>query len=237
MGRGIHDWLDSHFHFSFAEYFNPENIEFGVLRVINDDQVKQGKGFGAHPHKDMEIVSYCVDGELTHGDSMGNEETLTRGQVQYMSAGTGVIHSEYNLGTKLLRFLQIWIYPDASGYKPNYGDYKFNWSDRVDKWLPIVTSVGNKENVAPIKIHQDVNIYATEITKGRKQAFEVAPGRQAYMVLIEGDAVVSNPDGSSVINMTMRDGLEIIEQDIEIEAKENAHILILEMQKPVSKLN
>jgi redox-sensitive bicupin YhaK (pirin superfamily) len=98
MGRGVHGWLDSHFHFSFAEYYNPENIQFGILRVINDDMVESQMGFDTHPHENMEIISYVVDGELTHGDSMGNKQTLTRGQVQYMSAGTGVLHSEYNLG-------------------------------------------------------------------------------------------------------------------------------------------
>ena len=126
MGRGIHGWLDSHFHFSFAEYYNPQNIQFGVLRVVNDDMVQPGTGFDTHPHQNMEILSYVVQGELTHADNMGNEQTLTRGQVQYMSAGTGVLHSEYNMGKDLLRFLQIWILPDASGYQPNYGDYRLS---------------------------------------------------------------------------------------------------------------
>lgn len=96
MGRGKHDWLDSHFHFSFADYYNPQNMQFGVLRVINDDLVKPNTGFDTHPHKNMEIISYVVDGELSHSDSMNNQHTLTRGQVQYMSAGTGVLHSEHN---------------------------------------------------------------------------------------------------------------------------------------------
>src|SRR6478609_6171421 len=98
MGSRNHGWLRSKFHFSFAEYYNPANIQFGVLRVINDDLINPQTGFGTHPHKDMEIISYVVNGELTHGDNMGNKNTITRGQVQYMSAGTGVHHSEYNLG-------------------------------------------------------------------------------------------------------------------------------------------
>ena len=125
MGRGIHGWLDSHFHFSFAEYYNPENINFGVLRVWNDDIVLPGTGFGTHPHDNMEIISYVLEGELSHADSMGNEQTLTRGQVQYMSAGTGITHSEYNHGEVPLRFFQIWIFADKRGYRPNYGDYRF----------------------------------------------------------------------------------------------------------------
>ncbi|MDR2610288.1 MAG: pirin family protein, partial [Clostridiales Family XIII bacterium] len=96
-GRGVHEWLDTRHHFSFADYYNPDNINFGALRVVNDDLVKPNTGFGPHPHRDMEIISYVVEGELTHGDSMGNKRTLERGHVQYMSAGTGVIHSEENL--------------------------------------------------------------------------------------------------------------------------------------------
>ncbi len=126
MGRSQLGWLDSHFHFSFAEYFNPDNMQFGALRVINDDIIKAQTGFGAHPHEDMEIITYVIQGELSHEDSMGNASTLTLGQVQYMSAGTGVIHSEHNWQNEAdLRLLQIWILPDDSGYEPNYGDYRF----------------------------------------------------------------------------------------------------------------
>ena len=114
MGKSNLGWLRSVFHFSFAEYYNPKNINFGVLRVINDDLVDSQTGFPTHPHQNMEIISYVVNGELTHGDSMGNESTITRGHVQYMSAGTGVYHSEQNFGDETLRLLQIWILPDQS---------------------------------------------------------------------------------------------------------------------------
>ncbi|MDR3365221.1 MAG: pirin family protein [Clostridiales Family XIII bacterium] len=225
MGRGVHDWLDSHFHFSFAEYFNPLNINFGALRVINDDLVKPGKGFGAHPHENMEIISYVVDGELTHGDSMGNRHTLTRGQVQYMSAGTGVTHSEFNLGNDTLRFLQVWILPDGRGYQPNYGDYRFEFGQREGKWLPIATWTENTESAAPIKIHQDVNVFATYIKAGGTGRFSVAEGRQAYMALIEGGAGVNG------IKLAARDALEIAEEDVEIRASSDAHIFLVEMGK------
>ena len=109
MGKSDLGWLRSKFHFSFAEYYNPSNMGFGVLRVINDDLIDPHTGFDTHPHKDMEIISYVIEGELTHGDSMGNKSTLKRGQVQYMSAGTGVYHSEHNLAKGISRFLQIWI--------------------------------------------------------------------------------------------------------------------------------
>ena len=122
MGRSSLGWLESWFHFSFAEYYNSDNINYGVLRVINDDTIRPGTGFDLHSHRDMEIITYVIDGELTHADSMNNQRTLKRGDVQYMSAGTGVVHSEHNLGEKPLRLLQIWILPDRRGLEPQYGD-------------------------------------------------------------------------------------------------------------------
>ncbi|MDR2157019.1 MAG: pirin family protein [Clostridiales Family XIII bacterium] len=223
MGRGVHEWLDSHFHFSFADYYNPDNIRFGVLRVINDDLVRPGKGFDVHPHRDMEILSYVVDGELTHGDSMGNRRTLTQGQVQYMSAGTGVLHSEHNFGEGILRFLQIWILADKDGYQPNYGDYRFKPEDRFDRWLPIATWTENAQSEAPIKIHADVNVYAAIISENGSLAFPVGENRQAYMVLIDGEASVAD------ITLSKRDGLEIVGESVEVKAASRSHILVIEM--------
>lgn len=222
MGSSNLGWLRSKFHFSFAEYYNPDNINFGVLRVINDDLVEAGNGFDTHSHRDMEIISYVVNGELTHGDSMGNKNTITRGHIQYMSAGTGVYHSEHNLGKDTLRFLQIWIFPDKQGYSPNYGDHRFNWDDRHNTWLHMVSS---KDGSAPIKINQDMNIYSIELEKGKEIDFQVKEGRQSYLVQIEGNSLINN------IELNDRDGMEIVEEDILIRAKETSHILILEMNK------
>lgn len=222
MGSSDLGWLRSKFHFSFAEYYNPDNIQFGVLRVINDDLVKPGTGFGTHPHRDMEIISYVVNGELTHGDSMGNKNTITRGHVQYMSAGTGVLHSEYNLGEDTLRFLQIWILPDKYGHTPNYGDYRFNWNDRKNKWLQIVSGL---DGDAQIKINQDANIYTVELEEGKEISFPVKEGRQAYLVQIEGTSTINS------IELSDRDGMEIVEEDITIKAEKTSHILIVEMKK------
>lgn len=222
MGSSNLGWLRSKFHFSFSEYYNPSNINFGVLRVINDDLIDSNTGFDTHPHKDMEIISYVVDGNLTHKDSMGNKDTLTRGEVQYMSAGTGVYHSEHNLGEDTLRLLQIWIFPDKEGYKPNYGDKKFKWDDRKNKWLHMVSS---KSGAADIKINQDVNIYSLELDKDKKINFPVKVGRQAYLVQIEGTSIIDN------IELSDRDAMEIIEEDILIKSKETSHILIIEMPK------
>jgi redox-sensitive bicupin YhaK (pirin superfamily) len=225
MGRSRLDWLDSHFHFSFADYYNPDNIQFGALRVWNDDMVQPGTGFGKHGHQNMEIISYVIQGELTHGDSMGNRHTLTRGQVQYMSAGTGVVHSEMNLGRGLLRFFQIWILPDQDGYPPAYGDHRFLMEDRLGRWLPIATQAGNADSEAPIQVHADINAYAAVIEKGQTLGFNVAAGRQAYLVLAEGEAQVAG------IHLKMRDAIEITEEDIVAEALEDAHMVIIEMGK------
>jgi redox-sensitive bicupin YhaK (pirin superfamily) len=225
MGRGKHEWLDSHFHFSFAEYCNPDNVQFGVLRVMNDDQVQPGTGFETHSHKNMEIISYVVEGELTHADSMKNEETLTRGQVQYMSAGTGVHHSEFNHGKSLLRFFQIWILPDKNGYPPNYGSRRFALEDRRNKWLFIASEAGKPG--APIQIHADVNVYATLLDTGKSLDFKVGSDRQAYLALIEGEAGVNG------VSLSERDALEIVEEDIRLaaEGQNPSHALILEMAK------
>jgi redox-sensitive bicupin YhaK (pirin superfamily) len=225
MGRAKHGWLDSYHHFSFDQYYNPDNIQFGVLRVVNDDRVQPGEGFGTHPHKNMEIISYVVEGGLSHADSMKNEETLTRGQVQYMSAGTGVWHSEYNNGDILLRFLQIWILPDADGYEPNYGSQRFAEGDRKNKWLHIATSARNIASDAPIRIHADINAYATILDDGFDIDFKVAPGRQAYLVQIEGEADING------IRLSMRDALEISEENITIKPIGQSHFIVIEMAK------
>jgi redox-sensitive bicupin YhaK (pirin superfamily) len=223
MGRAFHGWLDSHFHFSFAEYYNPDNIRFGVLRVLNDDLVEPGTGFDPHPHQDMEILSYVVEGELTHTDSMRNRKTLSRGQVQYMSAGTGVVHGEHNRGESKLRFLQIWILPDRKGYTPNYGEYRFAFEDRENKWLPIAAGTENEGSTAPIRIHADINAQAALLTGGRPLDLAVAEGRQAYLILIEGEADING------LRMSQRDGMEIVEENVTITPKDSAHILVIEM--------
>lgn len=222
MGRSNLGWLNSLFHFSFAGYYNPDNMNFGVLRVINDDLVEVNTGFDTHPHRDMEIISYVVDGSLTHGDSMGNKNTLTRGHVQYMSAGTGVYHSEHNLGDTLSRFLQIWIVPDKKGHTPNYGDYRFEWDDRKNKWLHIVS---DKKGDAVIKVNQDVNFYVLELDNENDIDFQVGKDRQAYLVQIEGSSLINN------ISLSKRDALEIVEEDIKIKATELSHFIIVEMKK------
>jgi redox-sensitive bicupin YhaK (pirin superfamily) len=221
-GKSNQGWLRSIFHFSFADYYNPYNINFGVLRVVNDDLIEQGEGFDTHPHQDMEIVSYVVNGELTHADSMGNKRTLSRGHIQYMSAGTGVTHSEHNYGKELLRTLQIWIFPDKRGYTPNYGDYMFEWNNRKDKWFHIVSG---QNGDAPIKINQDANISVLELSEGKEIEFLVADNRQAYLVQIEGESVIND------IQLNEKDAMEITEENIKIHANITSNFLVIEMKK------
>ncbi|MBM7833851.1 pirin family protein [Clostridium sardiniense] len=222
MGKSNLGWLKSSFHFSFAEYFNIDNMHFGPLRVLNDDLIEAGTGFDTHPHENMEIITYIVSGELTHGDSMGNKRTLSRGNMQYMSAGTGVYHSEHNLSDDMLRLLQIWIIPDKQGLKPQYGDFEFNFDDRRNNFLHMVSSM---EGNAPIKINQDVNIYTLFLEEGKEIEFKVEDGRQVYLVQIEGNSIINN------IKVNERDALEIIEEDISIKSKTDSHFILIEMRK------
>lgn len=224
MGKSDLGWLQSNFHFSFADYYNPSNMNFGVLRVLNDDIIHAGEGFDLHPHKDMEIISYVVDGYLSHGDSMGNSRTLSRGNVQYMSAGTGVFHKEQNLSNESMRLLQLWIIPDKRGYTPDYGDVLFTEDDRKNKWLWIASS---KSKDAPVKVNQDINIYVTELEKGLELSLDVETSRQAYLVQIEGN---SDINGNQLDAM---DALEIVEESVTIKALEKTHVLVVEMKKHI----
>ena len=221
MGKSDHDWLHSIFHFSFAEYYNPDNIHFGALRVVNDDTFDPHGGFSTHPHENMEIISYVVEGKLTHADSMGNQRTLTKGQVQYMSAGTGVTHSEFNDTDDPLRFLQIWIIPDNQGYSPNYGDYRFAWEDRVGSWLLVASGTQEK---APIKIHQDMNVSTVFLSAGESISYKLAKGRQAYVIQIEGDGQINGKD------IQEKDAAEVTkEPEIELKAKTDSHYILFDM--------
>ena len=223
MGRSRMGWLDSHFHFSFAEYRNPANMNFGVLRVLNDDLVEPGTGFDTHPHQDFEIISYVVDGELTHADSMANKQVLTRGQSQYMSAGTGITHSEHNRGSSMLRLLQIWLFPDRKGYEPRYGDQRFRWEDRINRWMPMAS--GDGDSRFPIQVHADIHMYSAVLEPGKELICTAGPGRQAYLTLIEGEAEAGN------VTLKSRDALEIVEETVTIRAGEAAHMLVIEMAK------
>ena len=224
MGTSNLGWLESRFHFSFAEYRNPNNMNFGVVRVLNDDIVHANSGFDTHPHANMEIISYVVKGEITHKDSMGNSETLKRGEVQYLSAGDGIYHSEHNVHkTEDLRLLQIWIVPPKAGLPRLYGSKRFEEIDRKNRLLNIVSS---QNGTADIKIYQDINIYVSELETNKTLDFKIEKNRQVYFVQIEGS--------SSVNEIILNDGdaMEILDiEEIKIKALENSHFLFIEMAK------
>ena len=222
MGSSDLGWLKSKFHFSFADYHNAENINFGVLRVLNDDLVQPQTGFDTHSHRDMEIISYVIDGELTHADSLGQQRTLTRGDIQYMSAGTGIHHSEHNFGQVTARFLQIWIFPDKKGYPPKYGDYRLPLESRKNKWCHIVSGIAGD---APVRINQDANIYVIQIDKDKEVNFSVKNGRQAYLVQMEGTSTIYG------IDLSERDAMEITEENILLKSVQLSHCILIEMQK------
>ena len=224
MGTSNLGWLESRFHFSFAEYRNPNNMNFGVLRVLNDDIVHPESGFDTHPHANMEIISYVVNGEITHKDSMGNSETLKRGEVQYLSAGDGIYHSEHNVHkSDDLRLLQIWIIPPKAGLPRLYGSSKFEEKNRINKFLNIVSSTDGN---ADIKIYQDVNIYVSELEIDKSLEFEIKENRQIYFVQIEGSSNINE------ITLNAGDAMEIVDiEKIEIKALGNSHFLFIEMAK------
>lgn len=219
MGKSDLGWLQSRFHFSFAEYRNPANVRFGVLRVLNDDIVRANSGFEMHPHENMEIISYIVDGEITHKDSMGNSETLKRGEVQYLSAGDGIYHSEKNESDKILRLLQIWVFPPKKGLPRLYGSHKFKEEDRYNKLLNIVSS---QDGNSDIKIYQDVNIYVSEFDKPLE--YEIKENRQIYFVQIEGSSTVNG------VTLDFGDAMEITnEKKLTINPISKSHILFIDM--------
>ncbi|WP_028972484.1 pirin family protein [Spirochaeta cellobiosiphila] len=220
MGSSHLGWLTSRFHFSFAEYYNPSNINYGVLRVLNDDRVQPGTGFDTHPHKDMEIISYIIQGELTHQDNMGHKRSLTRGMIQYMSAGTGVLHSEHNQGKDLLRFLQIWIFPTHKSLEPNYGDYEFPLNDREGKWLHMVSG---QTKEAPVNIHQDANIHSLILQEEENNTFTISQDRMGYLVQIEGQSQINN-------NLLEEgDAAELSEGEYKLNTQTMSHYLLIEM--------
>lgn len=251
------NWLYSRFHFNFAEWSDGAS-NFGVLRVLNDDLVQPSRGFGTHPHANMEIATYVVDGELTHQDSMGSKETLGRGSVQFMSAASGVRHSEHNNHPELpCRFIQMWVVPRARGGKPRYGGFDAakngGAAARLNQWQWLVADVENAEQKAAIQLQQDVNIHVTELDSAAPKpglAFELKADRQLYVLCIEG--AVDIVDGLAKPQALVRHEAMAIRGPATLAfaptaassdddaaaaaAKPYAHLLIVEMAKtPESK--
>ena len=222
--RGLADlgWLRSRHSFSFGHYYDPAHTGFGPLLVINEDRVMPGKGFGTHGHRDMEIISYVLDGELAHKDSMGNGSVLRYGDVQRMSAGSGVMHSEFNHSeNREVHFLQIWILPSVKGIAPGYEEKHFDTESKRGK-LRLIASPDGAEN--SVRIHQDARLYACLPEPGTELALQLAPGRIAYLHLIRGTI---NANG---VALGGGDALKIRDQaKVELRQAEDAELLLFDL--------
>ena len=188
-GHANHGWLDSYFSFSFAEYHDPRHMGFGALRVINEDRVQPGKGFGTHGHRDMEIITYILEGALEHKDSMGNGSVIRVGDVQRMSAGRGVQHSEFNPSPgELVHLLQIWIEPNVTGIEPGYEEKHFDAASKRGRLRLIAAGDGREGSVT---IHQDAAVYAGLLDGAERLSHALAAGRKAYVHVARGEATVN----------------------------------------------
>ena len=187
-GHANHGWLDTSHTFSFATYYDPKHMGFGPLRVINEDRVSPGKGFGSHGHQDMEILTYVLSGALAHKDSMGNVETLNANDLQRISAGTGIVHSEFNASrTEPVHFLQIWLEPAADGLTPSYQQLSLTEDEKLGK----LVLVASPEGGGPLKIHQDARVWIGQVEGGRELTHDLEAGRQAWVHVIRGAATVN----------------------------------------------
>lgn len=218
-----HGWLKARHTFSFADYYNPERIHFGVLRVLNDDQIAAGMGFGTHPHDNMEIITIPLSGEVEHKDSMGNHGKIRAGEVQVMSAGTGVYHSEFN-GKKdeLLKLLQIWVIPQKRGVIPRYDQATFDDSVK-NVFTQVVSPIGTEE--AGLQIHQNARFYLANFEAGHGDEYHIkAEGNGLYIFVIEGDITVDAQ------KLNRRDGYGVWDtESVYIKADSNAKILLMDL--------
>lgn len=223
-GKADHGWLKSHHSFSFAGYFNPERMNFGALRVLNDDIVKPTRGFGTHPHRDMEIISIPLKGALSHKDSMENKRSIEVGEVQVMSAGTGLTHSEFNDSqTDDVNFLQLWIIPEEQGVEPNYEQKEFDLIERQNRFQTVV-SPQDKLVAGSLGIHQQGYLHLGNFSEKSETTHTIETGKGTYVFLIEGAIEVNGE------KLNKRDALGIWDTNtIDIKALENSEILLIDV--------
>ena len=223
LGGADHGWLQAKHHFSFASYHNPKRMHFGPMRVINDDIIAPHKGFAAHPHDNMEIITYVRKGAITHNDDMGNEGRTKAGDVQVMSAGTGVVHSEFNLEDEETNLYQIWMFPNKKNVKPRWDAKEFPKEPVTDQLKALVTGFNDPDSDS-LKIYQDATIFAGRMNKGTiiKQNIK----QQAYVLCSYGKLCLNNTE------LNKGDGAEIVNlQEISITAKEDCEVLLIDLPK------
>jgi quercetin 2,3-dioxygenase len=218
-GRNKLSWLDTHFTFSFDQYYDPEHVQFRSLRVLNEDVVAPGKGFPTHPHRDMEILTWVLDGTLEHRDNTGGSGVLRPGELQHMSAGTGVMHSEFNPSPKEpVHLLQIWILPERKGLKPEYEQLTFADADLRGKFSLVA---GPK---APVTIHQDANLYIARLDKGADVKQTIGAGRHAWVQVARGSVLLNG------LQLKAGDGAALSDEgEVRVEAREPSEVLLFDL--------
>ncbi|SMO78065.1 pirin family protein [Melghirimyces algeriensis] len=218
-----HGWLKTSHSFSFADYYDPNNMNFGPLRVLNDDFIAPGKGFGAHPHRDMEIVSIVIKGELKHEDNTGGSGIIRPGEIQRMTAGTGIIHSEYNpSSTEEVNLLQLWFLPEKKGLTPSYEQIAYDRNALRNQLLPVVSNRVQAKDVA--LIHQDLTLYLSELDKNHALTFHQETNRKTFLFVMEGDVTVNKH------RLKKRDSARITDiTELTIEAHSNAQLMLIDL--------
>lgn len=217
-GHANHGWLDSYHSFSFANYYDPNYMGFKSLRVINEDKVQPTRGFGTHPHRDMEIITYVLEGSLEHKDSIGNGSIIRPGDVQKMSAGTGILHSEYNPSeSEWVHLLQIWIVPNQRNLQPSYEQKNYSVEEKQNQ-LRLIASPDGKDN--SVTVYQDMNLYASVLEAGNNVSYELLPNRQGWVQVIRGnlqlnDVILEAGDGAAIVDesyvkMVAKDSSELL---------------------------
>lgn len=221
-GLGDHGWLKSRHTFSFANYFDPNHMNFGPLRVINEDRIQGGSGFGRHPHRDMEIISYVVKGSLEHEDTMGNKTVIRPGEVQKMSAGSGVVHSEMNHEpSEETHFFQIWIMPDKRGIQPSYGQKSF--AAKLDK-EPLVLVASRDGRDGSIAIEQDADMYLSRLGSNSSLHFGIRPGRGVWVQVVKGAVTIGKEE------LREGDGAALVdEKSLELVGKSDSEVILFDL--------
>lgn len=221
-GAAEHGWLSSRHTFSFADYYNPARMGFASLRVINEDWIQAGKGFGTHPHRDMEIVTYMLEGELEHQDSMGNGSVIRPGELQRMTAGTGVLHSEVNPShDTTAHLLQIWILPERQKLQPGYEQKYFSPEVRANRWCLVGSRDGREGSLT---VHQDVSLYAAILDAGRELNFELDSNRNGFLQLARGSVKIGNDSLSAGDAVAMQQ-----HKNFTLRANEDAEMLFFDL--------
>ncbi len=221
-GHFNHGWLDTYHTFSFSSYYDPEHVQFRALRVMNEDRVAPGQGFGMHGHRDMEIVTYVLEGELAHKDSLGNGETLHAGELQRMTAGTGIRHAEFNPSeTAPVHLYQIWLLPEREGLTPSYEQKAFDPASRQNDWQLVASRDAANGS---LKINQDARLYLAQVQPGKTLSYELAAGRHAWLQVLRGKVRLSNDE------LSAGDGVAVSEErGFQVQAADNAEILLFDL--------